>query len=56
MIWYLLIGTFLTGWTLLLLISSERARQLQGIETKRQQAVLEAKKRLEKANEIPVIG
>jgi hypothetical protein len=56
MIWYLLIGTFLTGWTLLLLISAERARQLHVIETKRQQALLDAKKRREKENEIPVIG
>jgi len=56
MIWYLLIGMFLTGWTLLLLLSSERARRLHVLETKRQQTLLEAKKRLEKANEIPVIG
>ena len=56
MIWYLLIGMFLTGWTLLLLISAERARRLHAVETKRQQALLEAKKRLEKENRIPVVG
>jgi hypothetical protein len=56
MIWYLLIGIFLTGWTLLLLISAERARRLHIVEAKRQQALLEAKKRQENESRVPVVG
>jgi hypothetical protein len=56
MIWYLLIGMFLTGWTLLLLISAEHARRLHAVEAKRQQALVEAKTRQEKENRVPVVG
>ena len=58
MMWYLIIGTALTGWTLLLLLASERQRRLNELEVKRQQhAVALAKQhKAERFDDIPVVG
>ena len=55
MIWYLLIGGVVIGWTLLLLLSSERQRRLYEIEVKRQNALIAAQKHLEEQSHIPVL-
>lgn len=54
--YFLLIGVALAVWTLLLLMSSERLRQLNELDLKREQALAARRKREEKAQEIPTIG
>jgi len=54
--WFLIIGAALTGWTLLLLLSSERQRQLNEMETKRQQSLQAAAKAAEKSRQVPAVG
>ena len=56
MSWFLVIGIALTGWTLLLILSSERQRRMQEFEVKRQQALDAMRRQQEKEPEIPSIG
>ena len=58
MTWYLIIGVALTGWTLLLLLASERQRRLNELETKHQQiaAALARQQKVQRYDEIPVVG
>ena len=54
--WFMIIGTALAGWTLLLILSSERQRRLLEIEARRQQMLAELrKKQLEEQENIPVL-
>jgi hypothetical protein len=54
--WFLIIGVALAGWTLLLILSSERQRRLLEIEARRQLALVELrKKQLEEQQNIPVL-
>ncbi len=55
MIWYLLIGTALSGWSVLLVLSGERQRRLQELHVKQQQMLAEQSKP-EETPEIPTVG
>jgi hypothetical protein len=55
MTWFLFMGGALTGWTLLVLLSSERMRRLADLETERRNAEIEAEKQRQKSAEIPVL-
>ncbi len=54
MIWYLLIGTALSGWSLLLVLSGERQRRLQELHIKQQQLLAEQNKPEEPAQILTV--
>ena len=56
MSWFLVIGMALSGWTLLLILSSERQRRLIELEAKRHQALAALKLQQERNAEIPMIG
>ena len=53
----LIAGIALAGWTLLLILASERQRRLVELEARRQQALAELRRQQEEqAAQIPVIG
>ena len=56
--WFVIIGAALTGWTLLLVLSSERQRRLFELEAKRQQALADLQSQQQQAQneKIPTVG
>jgi hypothetical protein len=52
MSWFVIIGMAVSGWTILLLLSSERQRRLFEIEAKRQVALAEMQKQAQKPQQL----